>query len=102
MLIEVADALCAPNIRQRTVSFINGLRQIPTLQIVPVSQALLAESWIFYIQRPDKDWGLTDCISFVVMEQLKIKQAFTCDRHFEQVRFINLLQPKQKSKLPAD
>ncbi|MCU0535569.1 MAG: hypothetical protein MUD14_16890 [Hydrococcus sp. Prado102] len=51
----------------------------------------LTQRWLLYKQRPDKGWSLTDCISFVVMEQLKIKQAFTCDRHFEQAGFINLL-----------
>lgn len=32
----------------------------------------------------DKGWSFTDCSSFVVMEQLKIKVAFAFDRHFEQ------------------
>lgn len=61
------------------------------LQIVPVNQALFDQGWVLYKQRPDKDWSLTDCISFVVMMRDAIIQAFTSDHHFEQAGFIKLL-----------
>ena len=38
-------------------------------------------------ERPDKDWSLIDCISFVVMENEGIKDALTADQHFEQAGF---------------
>jgi len=91
VLLEVADALSAPPIRSQTVAFIEGLRQLPVLQITPASQSLLADGWSLYRQRSDKDWGLTDCTSFVVMTQGQIMQAFTSDHHFEQAQFVNLL-----------
>jgi hypothetical protein len=91
VLIEVADALCVPSLRQKTITFINRLRKVKNLQIVPVSEVLLAQGWALYSQRPDKDWGITDCISFVVMTQAEITQAFTSDRHFEQAGFMKLL-----------
>jgi len=91
VLLEVADALSTPSIRSQTVAFIEGLRQLPILQIVPVTQNLLAGGWALYSQRADKDWGLTDCTSFVVMTQGQIRQAFTSDHHFEQAGFVNLL-----------
>ena len=94
VLLEVADALSAPSIRPQTVAFIEGLRWLPILQIVPASQSLLAAGWALYSQRSDKDWGLTDCTSFVIMTQEQITQAFTSDHHFEQAGFINLLSPK--------
>lgn len=40
----------------------------------------------------DKDWSLTDCISFVVMEQHGISEALTADHHFEQAGFTVLLK----------
>lgn len=91
VLLEVADALCSPGLRKNTVVFINRLRQVKNLQIIPVSQSLLAEGWTLYSQRDDKDWGLTDCISFVVMRQENITEAFTSDHHFEQAGFVKLL-----------
>jgi predicted nucleic acid-binding protein len=44
-----------------------------------------------YHARPDKDWPLTDCISFVVMDDEKLTDALTGDRHFEQAGFKALL-----------
>ncbi|MBR8832596.1 MAG: type II toxin-antitoxin system VapC family toxin [Stigonema ocellatum SAG 48.90 = DSM 106950] len=91
VLLEVADALCATNSRSQTVAFINRLQLLDSVQIIPVSQKLLDEGWMLYSQRADKDWGLTDCISFVVMTQEGITLAFTSDRHFEQAGFVKLL-----------
>lgn len=91
VLLEVADALATPKLRVNTVQLINRLRQTPILQIIPLSEALLAEGWAFYSQRMDKSWGLTDCTSFVVMLSEQITEAFTSDRHFEQAGFIKLL-----------
>jgi predicted nucleic acid-binding protein len=91
VLIEVADALSAPSVRAHTIAFINGLRPLAILYIIPVSSSLLADGWTLYSQRPDKEWGLTDCISFVVMTQEHMTRAFTSDHHFEQAGFITLL-----------
>jgi uncharacterized protein len=41
--------------------------------------------------RPDKEWGLVDCISFVVMTEKGIAQALTADQHFNQAGFKALL-----------
>ncbi|MEA2708584.1 MAG: uncharacterized protein QOF78_1185 [Phycisphaerales bacterium] len=32
----------------------------------------------------DKDWSFTDCTSYVVMQRLNIKTAFSFDKHFHQ------------------
>jgi hypothetical protein len=37
-------------------------------------------------------WGLVDCVSFVIMRSLGIREAFTADRHFEQAGFVALLR----------
>ena len=41
--------------------------------------------------RPDKDWGLTDCMSFVVMQDYGLTAALTSDNHFRQAGFRALL-----------
>ncbi len=91
LLLEVADAFSDSAIRGLTVEYINRLRRWKNLQIIPVSQSLLTEGWELYSQRSDKDWGLTDCISFVVMTQENIAEAFTSDHHFQQAGFVKLL-----------
>ena len=65
----------------------------PGVKIVAPDQALLDRGLALYRARPDKDWSLTDCISFVVMEREKIAEALTADHHFEQAGFLALLKP---------
>jgi hypothetical protein len=62
-----------------------------SLQIIPLSSDLLNLGWMLYSQRLDQDWGLTDCISFIVMMNEGITEAFTSDRHFEQAGFSKLM-----------
>jgi len=60
--------------------------------VVEPSAELFAAGVAFYAGRPDKDWPLTDCISFVVMEREGIREALTGDRYFEQAGFVALLK----------
>ena len=93
VLLEVADALTTPKVRSQTVNFINRLGNLSGLKIIPISQSLFDRGWQLYSHRLDKDWGLTDCISFVIMQQEGITIAFTSDKHFEQAGFTRLLKP---------
>jgi predicted nucleic acid-binding protein len=90
-LLEVADALSAPSTRSQTTAFVDDLWRLAILRIIPASHELFADGWELYKQRPDKDWSLTDCTSFVVMARERIVQAFTSDHHFEQAGFVKLL-----------
>lgn len=60
--------------------------------ILNISTGVWERTWQFYQSRPDKDWGHTDCISFVVMQELGLTTAFTADVHFEQAGFIRLVK----------
>ncbi len=91
ILLEVADALCASSIRERTIQFLNGLRRLPVLTILPVSEDMFVAGWELCRQRRDKSWGLTDCISFAVMTDRHLMLAFTSDHHFSQAGFTRLL-----------
>lgn len=47
-----------------------------------------------FSNRPDKEWGLIDWMSFVVMKQRSLTDALTTDEHFEQAGFQALLRGK--------
>jgi predicted nucleic acid-binding protein len=40
-----------------------------------------------FFRHNDKTYSFTDCTSFVVMKELKLKQVLTTDRHFRQMGF---------------
>jgi hypothetical protein len=92
VLTEVADALSHPRHRWSVSNFYDAVRHSPAITIVPASHDLFVEGMFLYSQRRDKDWPLTDCISFVVMEDEGITEALTADHHFEQAGFTILLK----------
>ena len=63
----------------------------PRVTIVPLSNSLHEEGLTLYSKRPDKDWSLTDCISFLIMEQNNLTDAAATDHHFEQAGFVRLI-----------
>jgi predicted nucleic acid-binding protein len=74
------------------IQLLADLQANPDITIVPCSDQLLRDGIQLYAQRPDKEWSLTDCISFVVMQQEGITEALTGDHHFEQAGFVALLK----------
>jgi uncharacterized protein len=61
--------------------------------IVPPNQELFDEGIHLFAERPDKEWSLTDCISFIIMREYDLTDALTADHHFEQAGF-RILLPK--------
>ena len=59
--------------------------------IVPASQDVFEQGVELFENRLDKDWSLTDCISFIVMRERGLTEALTGDHHFEQAGFRALL-----------
>jgi predicted nucleic acid-binding protein len=92
VLTEVADALASPDQRRLFVAVLADLKRDPQSTIVAPTNQLFEAGCNLYSQRPDKGWSLTDCISFVVMQQDGITEALTADRHFEQAGFKILLR----------
>ena len=90
VLTELADALAASQ-RASFLALLKRLRKQPHVTIVPAGQELFEQGVDLYERRPDKTWTLTDCISFVVMEERGIREALTGDHHFEQAGFVALL-----------
>lgn len=91
VLAEVGDALAAPNDRHRFTALLDQLKADPSATIIPASESDFERGVDLFRQRPDKHWTLTDCLSFVVMQELGITQALTADRHFRQAGFETLL-----------
>ncbi len=91
VLIEIGNALSKHRWRTLGIATLARLQNAADIEIVPLESALLAEAINLYSTRADKEWGLTDCISFVVMQIHGLTQVLTTDRHFEQAGFYNLM-----------
>jgi len=71
------------------------------LQLLETSSGLRIE-WIgperflaakaFFRKHADHDYSFTDCTSFVVMRELRIRDALTSDHHFVEAGFRTLLK----------
>lgn len=92
VLTEVGDALSAPENRPVFLGLMDLLREAPEVRIISASDNLFERGVELYRQRLDKDWSLTDCLSFVVMADEKTTEALTGDHHFEQAGFRALLK----------
>ena len=65
----------------------NNLLHSPSVRFIHVDEPLFYEGWAYFQRHRDKDYSLTDCISFVVMQKLGISRAFAFDQHFTQAGF---------------
>ena len=90
VLVEVADGMAHSRRRTQAAELVESLRSMPGFRVIEADTALLRRGLALYADRPDKEWSLTDCISFVVMEREGLREALTGDRHFAQAGFVAL------------
>ena len=87
ILTETANALCSRNTREVAARFLLEVENDPATIIVKHSDELYHQGLKLYAERSDKNWSLTDCISFVVMEEHGLSEALTGDHHFKQAGY---------------
>ncbi|HUO06730.1 MAG TPA: PIN domain-containing protein [Phycisphaerae bacterium] len=92
ILLEVADGFASRKASSVACILIDYLRAAPGTTIVPADAGWVAKGYQLFCSRLDKNWTLTDCISFEVMRTMGITDALTHDRHFEQAGFRALLR----------
>lgn len=86
ILYEIGDGLCKTN-RESASEFIKSCINSNLITVIKTDQSLLSQALERYSSFKDKDWSLTDCISFEVMEENDINIAYSSDHHFEQAGF---------------
>jgi hypothetical protein len=92
ILDELYTLMLVNQCYKEAVDFKNHLdimKQEGILEIVWITEEIAIEAWnVFERFNIDKEWSFTDCVSFVVMKHLEIKEAFAFDHHFYQMGFI--------------
>ncbi len=92
VMLEIGNALSRIAYRKTTVEILNSLELDDNVTVLPLTEELYQSALNLYSSRMDKEWGLVDCISFVVMQKFDLTEALTSDRHFEQAGFIPLMR----------
>lgn len=71
--------------------FLNTIERSEVLRLEWVgSERFYAAAGLFR-RHEDKEWSFTDCVSFILMREFKVRDAFTTDHHFRQAGFTPLL-----------
>lgn len=91
VLFEIGNAL-ARSFKSQAISIIDDFISSPEVEVIRTSPILFTEAFATYSSHDDKDWGLVDCVSFIVMRQQKIASALTSDQHFIQAGFNALMR----------
>ncbi|MCA1687829.1 MAG: PIN domain-containing protein [Actinobacteria bacterium] len=91
VVLEIGNALSKLRYRAAAIALLDAIERDPNVEIVPLSEELYRRSLELYRQHQDKEWGLTDCVSFAVMWERSITDALTADDHFRQAGFRALL-----------
>jgi uncharacterized protein len=89
--LEVANFFRQPPDRGRFSAFVRNVENDPATSVLRCSSNWFRRGLDRFASRLDKEWSLTDCISFVVMEEQGLTQVLTDDHHFEQAGFTVLL-----------
>lgn len=87
ILLEIGNALSRLRYRSAATRLLIALEDDPKVEVVPLSEELYHHALDIYRDRIDKEWGLIDCISFVVMDDKGLMDALTADNHFHQAGF---------------
>ncbi|CCQ58458.1 MULTISPECIES: type II toxin-antitoxin system VapC family toxin [Crocosphaera] len=91
VLLEVGNSL-AGNYRNEAINIIEIFLQSDDIEIIHLTPELFNKAIELYKKYQDKQWGLVDCVSFVVMEENNINKALTFDKHFIQAGFQALMR----------
>ena len=77
--------------RRVVIETVRYLEDDPKVEIVRQTSEQFWDATEYYMSRLDKDWGITDCVSFQLMESRGIWEALSSDHDFEQAGFITLM-----------
>ena len=92
VLTEFGNHMSSVRNRQEFIDTVRDLRRNAQVAILLPTTAHFEDGLRLYENRKDKEWSLTDCISFVVMQTEGITEALTGDHHFEQAGFVALFK----------
>jgi predicted nucleic acid-binding protein len=87
VLDEVVTLLNSRGNHALAVAVGRQILESPAFGLIHIDDRLLSRGWDYFVRHEDKRYSLTDCISFVVMNERGLRRALTFDHHFAQAGF---------------
>ena len=101
LMKEMVEVISTSHILDETLTLIRGrleirasidfsrkIRKSPVMKMLSVSNDSEKKTLDVFERYDDKTSNFTDCVSFVVMREMGVQEAFTFDRHFVQMGFV--------------
>ena len=94
VLVELLNAMSKGGRRNRELAshMLTDIYDDRAIEVVPQTSLQFREAASRYADRLDQRWGVTDCASFLLMEERGITEALAYDRDFQQAGFSTLLR----------
>ncbi|MEK7676178.1 MAG: PIN domain-containing protein [Verrucomicrobiota bacterium] len=90
---ETVTLLLLRHSHAAAVDFLDTVDRSEALRLEWIGPERFHAAGALFRKHADKEWSFTDCVSFTVMRELRIRDAFTTDHHFRQAGFVPLLKP---------
>jgi uncharacterized protein len=91
VLLQIGNSLAKRRFRTEAIALLDSIDEDPQIEVVEIDYDLYQRAKGLFASRSDKDWGLVDCASFIVMWDRGLTDALTADVHFRQCGFRPLL-----------
>lgn len=88
---ETATLLMVRGATRALDAFFTMLDQSAALTVAGIGPDRFTQARDYFLKHRDQKYSFTDVTSFVVMRELRLKDAFTHDEHFERAGFNRLL-----------
>jgi uncharacterized protein len=90
---ETVTLLLVRHSHAAAVDFLDAVERSEALRLEWIGPDRFHAAGALFRKHADKDWSFTDCVSFAIMRELRVRDAFTTDHHFRQAGFVPLLKP---------
>ena len=91
ILIEIGNALSKQRYRHQAIELLDSMEAQDGVEVFSSTDELYFKALTLFRDRLDKEWGLVDCVSCIVMQEQGISRVLTADKHFRQMGFRALL-----------
>ena len=89
---ETTTLLLIRHSHAAAADFVDTIERSEALRLEWIGPERFHRSAGLFRRHADKRWSFTDCVSFTLMRELRIRDAFTTDHHFKQAGFAPLLK----------